>query len=227
MVEQLDATGVQKRQQVVIQIALRSRGLLEIDPVLGEPSTRPFAGILVANDLSPRHNGAAKRRIAPPQPRDRTAADIRATRRECRQRCDRDAQSPASTSPRRRPTDHEGAVGHTRLRRQLGRSHMVTASTVSRETKSAKSVRNSPPYSAFALSGSPSYASSMTACRRRVHLRRAGLPDQDARIVLAEVPAIGVVKLAPLRYGLDAISNTSPGCSPCPAAARAEFRHRG
>ena len=39
MVQKLDATRVQKRQQVVIQIALRSRGLLEFNPVLGEPGT--------------------------------------------------------------------------------------------------------------------------------------------------------------------------------------------
>ena len=50
-VEQLDATRVQKRQQVVIQIALRSRGLLEFNPVLSESSTRPLASIPIANDL--------------------------------------------------------------------------------------------------------------------------------------------------------------------------------
>jgi hypothetical protein len=50
-VEQFDATRVQKRQQVVIQIALRSGGLLEFNPVLSEPSTRPLAGVTIANDL--------------------------------------------------------------------------------------------------------------------------------------------------------------------------------
>ncbi len=43
------------------------------------------------------------------------------------------------------------------------RPHIVTASTVSRVTKSARSSRNSPPYSARAASGSLSYASSMIA----------------------------------------------------------------
>ena len=50
-VEQFDATGVQERQQVVIQIALRPGALLEFNPMLGKSGSWPFAGVFVAGDL--------------------------------------------------------------------------------------------------------------------------------------------------------------------------------
>ena len=79
---------------------------------------------------------------------------------------------------------------------------MVTASTVSRETKSARSVLNSPPNSAFALSGSFSYASSM------IRLSTLGFicsvlafHTRTRASSLTEMPAVSVVKLAALRIG--------------------------
>ena len=51
MVEKFDATGVQKRQQVVIEIRLRPGALLEFDAMLGESSDWPLAGVFVAGDL--------------------------------------------------------------------------------------------------------------------------------------------------------------------------------
>ena len=50
-IEQLDAAGVQERQEVVIKVALRPGALLELDPVLGETSRRPLAGEFVADNL--------------------------------------------------------------------------------------------------------------------------------------------------------------------------------
>ena len=157
-VEQLDPTGVQKRQQVVKEVALRPGGLLELDPVLGETCARPFAGVVVAKDL--RHAVTAQKGG---ELRHRGLGVV-SGRRILEQRVENAGVVAAEMPDRQRHRIRaatrrvdKGGIGHPRLRRKLmersphgHRVHRLAGD------ESARSVRNSAPYSALADSGSSS-----------------------------------------------------------------------